>query len=397
MKKVLSIILFATLLLTACFTLASCDSVQEKKVMTLSCNPSIEFVLDEHNVVISATATNEEGNLILQVNATANGTQFDGKSAEDAAKLFVEISNDLGFVVSGDATAKGGNVSISFSGDASVAKQLFEKSQAKINEYLSKENITVAINQAQAISKEHLEQLVASVSPYLEEAKIKAMEYAQLVEEINNAHKETAKMYSQELKNAYYQAKADALEKAKMETLKGHLGTLEKIAVDVTMGLYDTAVKTLESTRKIMLVDENSIYQIALSAFRKAKTEYLRYRKQVEENTAESENAEQVAQTLARLDSAVQSAESALLSAGETANQAIDTAKAKVATLKDEILGAISKASIDANQFVNEISERQQASIQTFTTNFETAYATAITNAKNSWAQMQNDLNANNQ
>ena len=46
------------------------------------------------------------------------------------------------------------------------------------------------------------------------------MEYEALVNEIVKSRKETREMYSQELKNAYYEAKAFALEQAKLETLK---------------------------------------------------------------------------------------------------------------------------------------------------------------------------------
>ena len=38
---------------------------REKRVMNISINPSVEFVLDEEDKVISVNALNEEGNLII--------------------------------------------------------------------------------------------------------------------------------------------------------------------------------------------------------------------------------------------------------------------------------------------------------------------------------------------
>lgn len=59
-------------------------------VMTMSVNPEVQFILDQNNKVMDVTAVNEDGaNLITQIN-------FEGMKAEDAAKLFVEISNQMG-------------------------------------------------------------------------------------------------------------------------------------------------------------------------------------------------------------------------------------------------------------------------------------------------------------
>ena len=48
----------------------------EKRVMNMSINPSVEFVLDEEDKVITANALNEEGNLII------GAEDFVGKTAE---------------------------------------------------------------------------------------------------------------------------------------------------------------------------------------------------------------------------------------------------------------------------------------------------------------------------
>ncbi len=397
MKKVLSLVLIGILSLTLCLALVACGGSSEQKIMSLSCNPSVEFMLDESDKVISVTATNEEGNLILQAYADENGSLFIGKSADAAAKIFVEKSDELGFIVSGDVEAEGGKISVAFSGNTAKAEKLFEEVKAEINSYLTAENITVAINQADAIVEEHLEALVAKVSPYLTEAEIRAMDYKALVNELHKANQETAAMYSEQLKNAYYQAKADAFELAKLETLKNHLGTAEKIAVEITIGLYSTAIETLEALRKELLVDEDSAYQQALAGFRTAKAEYLNYRTQVLEAANGSALEATVTAELARLDAAVEQTEVALEAAGVAANEGIDTAKARAKALLDQALAEIEDASVRASDFATEISAKQTEKLTALTTRFEADYAAAITAAKNNWAAMQAELTASAQ
>ena len=50
-------------------------------------------------------------------------------------------------------------------------------------------------NGKKKIAKEYLEKLVKECSPYLEEAEIKAMEYDELIKEIQTSRKETAKLF----------------------------------------------------------------------------------------------------------------------------------------------------------------------------------------------------------
>jgi hypothetical protein len=73
----------------------------EKTIMNVSLNPEVEFVLDSNNKVVSVNALNEEGNLVISAEAFEN---VEGKSAEEAAQLFVKVSAETGFLVSGTAS-----------------------------------------------------------------------------------------------------------------------------------------------------------------------------------------------------------------------------------------------------------------------------------------------------
>lgn len=387
MKKLLAIFGSAFLLASSAVTLIACneDDTPEKKVMNLSLNPSVEFVLDEENKVVSVNALNEEGNLIITAET------FVGKDAEAAASLFVEVSKETGFLVEGNATVQNLPLTISISGDATAATELYNSVSQKVNEYLSAENITTTINQVAAITEEQLETLVAECAPYMEEAEVKAMEYAELVEALYESRKETAEFYSQELKNAYYEAKAFAMEQAELETLKSKLPTLTQTAVNIVYSTYTSAIEMIESTRLNLLVNADSIYQTALKTFREAKIEYLNYRAEVAE-MEQTEVTQAVTNLLNQYEQAVDTAEQALLQAGKTANESLDTIKVQVKTAYERVVAAIEEASVKAEDFLTEISSGQKEAIATFTTNFETDYANAIAAAKADWQAMSNSL-----
>ncbi|MBQ7307054.1 MAG: hypothetical protein IJW82_00825 [Clostridia bacterium] len=256
----------------------SCGKTESKTVMNMSLNPEVEFVLDENDKVLSVNALNEEGNLIISADAFLN---IKGKDADEAAKLFVQVSKETGFLIEGKVEAGENEVKISLSGDAEQAEDLYNDVKEKVSSYLSSENITAAIEQTEAITKEKLEELVAKCNPYLEAAEVKAMEYEKLVDELVKSRQETAEMYSQELKNAYYEAKAFALEQAKLETLKAKVDPLKQIAITAVNTIYTNMVENIEAIRQEYLINEDSIYQKALADLRKAKAEYLNYRNYV--------------------------------------------------------------------------------------------------------------------
>ena len=360
---------------------------EQKRVMNLSLNPSVEFVLDEEDKVLSVNALNEEGNLVVSAET------FVGKDAEEAAQLFVQVSKETGFLVTGNANIAGNEINVSFSGDMKKANELYNEVTEKLNAYFSEEKVTATVKQAAAITEEQLEKLVAECAPYMEETEVKALEYMELVEVLYESRKETAEFYSQELKNAYYEAKAFALEQAELETLKSKVSGLAQIALDIAYSTYTETVASIETLRMETLVNEDSAYQKALKEFREAKTEYLSFRAEVAA-MEQTEITQEVLNLLASYEQTVNAKEEALLSAGEAANAALDTVKAQIQTMYEKVVELIEEASVKANDFLGEISVKQQQAKEQFFTDFETNYAAAIASAKESWATMKNSLQA---
>ena len=388
MKKTVATLCAVLTCATGVCMMGSCGdktAEAEKTVMNVSLNPSVEFVLDGKNKVVSVNALNEEGNLVV------SAENFIGKDMDVAVTLFVEVSKETGFLVSGNAQVANNAINVSFSGDAEQATELYNKVSAKVGEYLSKEKITATVQQAAAITEEKLEALVTECAPYIEAAKVQAMEYAELVEVLYESRKETAEMYSQELKNAYYEAKAFAMEKAELEVLKSQVTGLSQIALDVSYKAYEEAVNALETLRMETLVDAESEYQKALAAFREAKADYLAYRAEVAA-MEQTQVTETVLAALVEYENVVNAKEEVLLSIGEMANDGIDAAKTQLGVLYDTVVKGIEGAAVKVGDFVGEISDKQKAAQEEFFTAFETNYAEAITAAKNEWANMKGSL-----
>ena len=91
MKKMMAVLGASIFTFTGMSVFAGCSEQAEgKTVMNVSLNPEVEFVLDADNKVVSVNALNEEGNLIVSAEV------FTGKSAEEAAQLFVKVSKETG-------------------------------------------------------------------------------------------------------------------------------------------------------------------------------------------------------------------------------------------------------------------------------------------------------------
>ena len=379
-KRIVSALSAVTMLVAGGITLSACNEKTESKVMNVSLNPKVEFVLDNNDKVVSVNALNEEGNIII-----SSDVEFVGVDADTAVKLFVEVSKDTGYLVSGNVQAGDNNIDVSISGDKKNAEKLFKSIKDEINGAFA--NLNIAINQAEALTEEYLEKLVKECYPYLEEAEIKAMEYDELIKEIQTSRKETAKLFSQELKNAYYQAKADALRLAKLEKIKSEADALGKVALGSLETAYNTAVELIETTRQNLLLSEDSAYQKALKAFNEAKTNYLNKRSEIAQMDPSAVTDEMRAE-LENLDALVETCEQALSDAYTAANNALDTAKAQLTTAYNAIVEAVN----NMGKSMDIASENMTDAVNTFANDFETNYKDMKDRAKERVDQMRGNL-----
>lgn len=385
-KRIISTLCATTMLLAGGLTLTACNKDEaEAKVMNVSLNPEVEFVLDKDNKVLSVNALNDEGNIII-----SGDVEFVGKDANDAVKLFVSVSKDNGYLVSGSVTADKNKLEVEISGEKTKdVESLYNSVKASIETKMQELDITGTVEKLKKLAKEDLQKVVAECSPYLEEAKVKAMSYAELLDEIKQSRKETKDYYSQELKEVYYQAKAEALRLAQLEKIKENASIVEKAALTLLADAYETAIDGIETARKEVFLDEDSPYQVALKAFNDAKADYLKRRKEISEMDS-TLITDEIKNGLTSLDRLVEEAEGKLNEAYTNANTSLNAVKTALTKAYNE---AVEYVTGTMNKTLDIVSSKLTQEIETFATQFETNYATYKNQANTRINDFKNEIN----
>lgn len=386
MKKFVSFMLAAVLCFSVCSFAACSDNqanARDTAVMTVSLNPKVEFVLDSNDVVVAVNALNEEGNLIVSADV------FVGKDKETAVQTFVQVSKETGFLVTGNVKAGENEINVSISGKDAQAR--YEEVKAKLDEYLSKEKIDATVAQAKEDINAFIDAQVAKVAPYLEAAEIKAMDYAEKIKMLMESAEETAKMYSEEVKNAYYRAKANAYEIAKFEYVAAHLDSVTATALRLTTKIYETACGAYETAYNSIFVSEKSAYQVSLAAFRIAKTNYLNYRNYVA-SLEQDKVTEAVTAALDAYGKALERAQADMTAAYNAAAEGMKDFRASMDTAYANVIDYIQKHDENAKQHIADASASATAAIDKYSAEFEKKYSETMDAAQKAWNDMKDKL-----
>lgn len=388
-KKIIALISAALMMTMSIGAFSSCkfffkkgEEEKQKTVMNVCLNPEVEFVLDGNNKVISVNAINEEGNLIISSEAFS---KIQGKTAEEAAKLFVQVSKETGYLVQREVQVGENELKISLSGDLELANTLYNSVATQIESYLETVDIQATVQQQAAITEEQLKVLVEECAPYLETAE---MQYAELVNTLIESRKETAEFYSQQLKEVYYEAKAFAMEQASLEVMRDKLSLLQKAAFDTCNTAYQIAVKAIEMERKVFIVGENSAYNLALKALQQIKIDYIKARTEIKVGGFTAE----VKLNLEGIQARVAEAEAAITKAAQQVNTILDEKLKIVETQHTAALDILAKEKIKAEENLPKIAKKRQDVQKTFFANFEKDYRSAARAVEASWAEMETAL-----
>ena len=277
-KRLISTILLLTLVLSA-ISLTSCSNAKPEEGsvtrMTVDINPSVEFMIDDQNKVVSVTALNDDGSILIV------GEVFVGKTPEEAVEMMVTLASDTGYLVQGNAEASENTVKISVSGDSKYAQQLQKDIAKKANDTLKALDIDGKVEKVEALKIEAIRRMALSTSLYTEE-EIGKMDEGQLYKVISAGRIETALLLTEEMRNAYYSAKeykisfAQREETARIIKELGGLYNLTHAAYKTALDVYSTAITELDRFRYEMLVSPESEYQKSLAKLREAKVELLK-------------------------------------------------------------------------------------------------------------------------
>ena len=277
-KRLISVILLLMLTLSA-IPFTSCSNVKPEEGsvtrMTVDINPSVEFMIDDQNKIVSVTALNEDGSILIV------GEAFVGKTPEEAIEMMVTLASDTGYLVQGNAEVSENTVKISVSGDSKYAEQLKKDITEKANDTLKALDINGTVEKVEALKIDALRQMALSTSLYTEE-EISAMDEGQLYKVISAGRIETALLLTEEMRSAYYSAKeykisfAEREETARIIKELGGLYNLTHTAYKTALDVYSTAITELDNFRYEMLVSPESEYQKSLTELREAKIELLK-------------------------------------------------------------------------------------------------------------------------
>ena len=277
-KRLISVILLLMLTLSA-IPFTSCSNVKPEEGsvtrMTVDINPSVEFMIDDQNKIVSVTALNDDGGILIV------GEAFVGKTPEEAVEMMVTLASDTGYLVQGKAEVSENTVKISVSGDSKYAEQLKKDITDKANDTLKALDINGKVERVEALKIDALRQMALSTSLYNEE-EIAVMDEAQLYKIISAGRIETALLLTEEMRSAYYSAKeykisfAEREETARIIKELGGLYNLTHIAYKTALDVYSTAITELDNFRYEMLVSPESEYQKSLAKLREAKVELLK-------------------------------------------------------------------------------------------------------------------------
>lgn len=337
-KKIAACGLGLALAAGTCALLAGCGGEDSEAAarMQVDINPSVEFILDEDNKVLSVTALNDDGALIIA------GEAFVGKTAEDAVELMVSISTEAGYLVKGDLSAGQDGITISITGGEEAAQKLYDDVKAGVDAFLEESGINAAVEQGEALKLDALRALVQKADPTLTDEEVESMTEEQLLNALKISRIETAQLLTEELREAYATAKEYDFRFAERQATKdiiSGLGSAYQTFLDgyaKALDSYRQAIQAVEQARYDYLVDAESDYQKKLAEVRAQKDKVLEQRKEVAE-LSEGAAKDAAEAALAAEEATLQTLEAALKLAGDTANKAFDLALSAMKTVENAL------------------------------------------------------------
>lgn len=390
MKTRLLCVFLCMMMLLATLSLTSCNSEQQPATpeegtvtrMTVDINPSVEFMVDDQNLIVSATALNDDGSILIA------GEAFVGKTPEEAAEMMVTLAAQTGYLVKGNVETDQNTVTISISGDSQYAKELTDRVQQSATEALAELDIHGAVASAQALGLEALRTMALSTALYTQE-EIDAMDEKQLYTVLAQSRVETALLLTAEMREAYFAAKesrisfAEREETARIIEEMGGIYKLTHTAYKAALDAYSSAILAVEDFRYETLISPESPYQKSLAELRAAKTDLLAQKNYVASLEVDGElyaqatvdltlSEEQYDKALAAYEALGAQADAALLELINVMKQA----ETKLIELEAQLFDENIEATLQAK--ASEIEANLNATKDSFFADFEAAHAEDI-------------------
>ena len=344
--KFLSFALCLCLLVGMALPLASCKKSEPTPPegtytrMTVDINPSVEFMVDDQNKVVSVTALNDDGSILIA------GEAFVGKTPEEATRMVVSLATDAGYLVKGEIhvenTDESQKVEISVSGNSDYAKELAKNVKSDVEKYLKDNKITATVESVKAKTLDEMRKVVIADGLFTED-EVKNMTEEQLYKALAAGRIETAELLTAEMREAYYRAKDYRISFVEKQATADIISGMEE-ANKAVMTLYSTALDTysksieaLDELRYSLLVDPESTYQKALVSLRDAKADLLKEKKLVFSVKDGDKTYAEVTASFKLSEEAYDRALKAVTDAGDAANKAMESAIAALREVETKL------------------------------------------------------------
>ena len=389
MKRFLSIfmvaiMLFSTIAMFACNKPENSEPKEESTRMTIDINPSVEFMLDSENKVVSVTALNDDGAILIA------GETLIGKTAEEATELVINIASETGYLGKGQEN----NVKFSVSGDSTYAENLAKDIKTKIEGELNELNLSGFVAETQAATLEEIRALVIEGTTYTEE-EVANMTEQQLYSALSLSRVETALLLTEELRTTYYQAKehkisfAEREETAKIIDEMGSIYALMNTAYKTTLDAYQDMLVQIDAYRYDNLVSPDSTYQKYLASLREAKIDVLEKKNELASMDVHSADYQKELDALNTLEQIYTSQLEACEAWGEAVNEYIDGLLIQLKELEKTLISIEESFSDDIKAELNAKASEIEANVNEAKNNF---FATFEEEHKNDIESIESSL-----
>lgn len=315
MKKLFKISLVFVICIMMTFFLVGCRKEKQEETLsrvTVDINPSIELIVDEENKVVSVTALNDDGNIIIV------GETFIGKTSEEAVALIVSIATETGYLVKGEVEATENEINISVSGDEKAQEELYNSIKKEVEKVISTEHIQAVVNKKEALKKEALEEIAMELDPTLTEEQVKEMTEQELLKVIQDVRLETAIFYSEMLVEMYNEQKAHEIKLVERAETKKVIDGLDdtyqqlKSTYNELLSKFSDLIIDVENAYLEYFVDPDCSYQQYYATLLEARADLILQKEKVAEldEGIEKEAAKAILETKQRIyDSALEAVE----------------------------------------------------------------------------------------
>ena len=319
-KKLLSFLIAFCLIIPCAFMLVACkEDPKSSKVMTVSANPQLEFVLNEDDIVVSVSALNQDGYSILSADVTLTGI-----SADQAAKVFIETAKEQGFIAEGSQN----KIEISISGEA--VDTLYNNVKNSISNYLQSVNITtITFEELDKLSKDDIVDELEKCYQEYSESYLESLNEEELINLLKQSRQETKDFLNEEVKELYYQLREQTILAAKLQ------------AMGLTATGIKTSIQTITDEFVAKYFNPESEYNQKLQAYIQDKQAWLADKTAELDASLKNQIATAWSQAQTAMESLVSEANRLISEAQTLINQTIDSLPA---IITNQIAPAVEEA-----------------------------------------------------